>query len=121
MAGIRSPGQTCPQISEQGPSGALWGRRRKCAVLDRLIEAVRRDESQALVLRGEPGIGKTALLQYLVVRKSGCRAVRATSVQSEMELTFAGFYQLVAPMPHWLGNAAGATAAVGANSTPAST
>ena len=82
----------------QGPSGELWGRQRECAVLDRLIEAVRREESQALVLRGEPGVGKTALLEYLVARASGCRVVRATGVQSEMELAFAGLHQLVAPM-----------------------
>ncbi len=82
----------------QGPGGELWGRRRECAVLDRLIEAVRREESRALVLRGEPGVGKTALLEYLVARASGCRVVRATGVQSEMELAFAGLHQLVAPM-----------------------
>ena len=67
-------------------------------MLDRLIEAMRREESQALVLRGEPGVGKTALLGYLVARASGCRVVRATGVQSEMELAFAGLHQLVAPM-----------------------
>jgi DNA-binding CsgD family transcriptional regulator len=82
----------------RGPGAELRGRQRECEVLDRLIEAVRREESQALVLRGEPGVGKTALLGYLAARASGCRVVRATGVQSEMELAFAGLHQLVAPM-----------------------
>jgi predicted ATPase len=67
-------------------------------VLDRLIEAVRAGESRALVVRGEPGVGKTALLEYLVERASGCRVVGAAGVQSEMELAFAGVHQLLAPM-----------------------
>jgi len=51
-----------------------------------------------LVLRGEAGIGKTALLEYLVERASGCRIARAAGVESEMELAFAGLHQLCAPM-----------------------
>ena len=51
-----------------------------------------------LVVRGEPGVGKTALLDYLAGRVSGCRLVRAVGVQSEMELAFAGLHQLCAPM-----------------------
>ena len=67
-------------------------------MLDQLIEAVRADESRALVVSGEPGVGKTALLDYLVERASGCRVERASGVQWEMELAFAGLNQLVAPM-----------------------
>ena len=67
-------------------------------MLDGLIEAVRAGDSRALVVRGEPGVGKTALLEYLVERASGCRVVRAAGVQSEMELAFAGLHQLLAPM-----------------------
>ena len=67
-------------------------------MLDRLIEAVRAGESRALVVSGEPGVGKTALLDYMVERASGCRVERASGVQSEMELAFAGLNQLVAPM-----------------------
>jgi DNA-binding CsgD family transcriptional regulator len=67
-------------------------------VLDRLLEVVREGESRALVVRGEPGVGKTALLDYLVEQASGCRLVRAVGVQSEMELAFAGVHQLCAPM-----------------------
>src|SRR5437899_12541952 len=77
---------------------ALTGRRSECDVLDRLIEAVGAGESRALVLRGEPGVGKTALLEYLVEQAPGFRVVRAAGVQSEMELAFAGLHQLVASM-----------------------
>jgi hypothetical protein len=76
----------------------LQGRDSERGVLDRLIEAVRAGESRALVVRGEPGVGKTALLDYLVEQASGCRVVRAAGVQSEMELAFAGLHQLLAPM-----------------------
>jgi hypothetical protein len=76
----------------------LRGRRRECEVLDRLIEAVRAGGSRALVVRGEPGVGRTALLDYLVGHASGCRVGRAVEVQSEMELAFAGLHQLCAPM-----------------------
>jgi DNA-binding CsgD family transcriptional regulator len=76
----------------------LTGRRSECGMLDRLAQAVRAGESRALVLRGEPGAGKTALLDYLAGHAQGCRVVRAAGVQSEMELAFAGLHQLLAPM-----------------------
>ena len=76
----------------------LTGRRAECGVLDRLVEAVRAGESRALVVHGEPGVGKTALLEYLAEQASGCRVARAAGVQSEMELAFAGLHQLCAPM-----------------------
>src|SRR2546421_6439300 len=72
--------------------------RSECEVLDRLLEAVRGGESRVLVVRGEPGVGKSALLEYLVGRASGCRVARAAGVQSEMELAFAGLQQLCAPL-----------------------
>ena len=59
---------------------------------------MRAGEGRALVVRGEPGVGKTVLLDYLAGRASGCRVVRAVGVQSEMELAFAGLHQLCAPM-----------------------
>src|SRR5256885_4004041 len=67
-------------------------------VLDDLLEAVRGGGSRVLVVRGEPGVGKSALLEYVVGRASGCRVARAAGVQSEMELAFAGLHQLCAPM-----------------------
>jgi hypothetical protein len=75
----------------EGPARRMWR-------ADRCIEAVRAGESRALVVRGEPGVGKTALLGYVVEHASGCRVVRAAGVQSEMELAFAGLHQLLAPM-----------------------
>jgi DNA-binding CsgD family transcriptional regulator len=80
----------------------LRGRRRERAVLDRLIEEVRGGQSRVLVLRGEPGVGKTALLEYLRERSSGCRIARAAGVESEMELAFASLHQICAPMLHRL-------------------
>ncbi|GAA1214263.1 LuxR family transcriptional regulator [Pseudonocardia alaniniphila] len=68
------------------------------AVLDRLLDAVRRGGSSALVVRGEPGVGKTALLDHMVGRAPGMRMLRAAGVQSEMELAFAGLHQLCAPI-----------------------
>jgi DNA-binding CsgD family transcriptional regulator len=76
----------------------LTGRRSECDALDRLIEAVRAGQSRALVARGEPGVGKTALLEYVVEQAAGCRVLRAAGVQSEMELAYAGLHQLLAPM-----------------------
>lgn len=76
----------------------LIGRRSERQRLDRLVRAVRAGESQALVLHGEPGIGKTALLDHVVEHAEGCRITRAAGVQSEMELAYAGLHQLCAPM-----------------------
>jgi DNA-binding CsgD family transcriptional regulator/DNA replicative helicase MCM subunit Mcm2 (Cdc46/Mcm family) len=76
----------------------LQGRDHEREVFDRLLEAVRRGESRVLVVRGEPGVGKSALLKYVVESASGFRVARAGGVQSEMELAFAGLHQLCAPM-----------------------
>ena len=76
----------------------LIGRRAECGLLDRLAGSVRAGASRALVLHGEPGVGKTALLDYLAGRGPGCRVARAGGAQSEMELAFAGLHQLCAPM-----------------------
>jgi AAA ATPase domain len=67
-------------------------------MLDRLVEAVCAGQSRALVLCGEPGVGKTALLQHLMARAADCRVVQTAGVESEMELAFAGLHQLCAPM-----------------------
>jgi len=77
---------------------ALTDRRDERAALDRLIDAVRAGQSQVVVVRGDPGVGKTALLDYLARRTPGCRVIRVMGVQSEMELAFAGLHQLCAPM-----------------------
>ena len=82
----------------RGPAAGLTGRRSERGVLDRFVAGVRAGEGRALVVRGEPGVGKTMLLDYLAGRASGCRVARAVGVQSEMELAFAGLHQLCAPM-----------------------
>jgi DNA-binding CsgD family transcriptional regulator len=76
----------------------LLGRRSECEELDQLLDVVRAGQSRALVVVGEPGLGKTALLDYASERATGCRVVRAAGVQSEMELAFAALQQLCAPM-----------------------
>jgi DNA-binding CsgD family transcriptional regulator len=76
----------------------LLGRAVECALLDGLIEDIRRGDSRSLVLRGEAGVGKTALLQYLVGSAGGFMVVRAVGVESEMELPCASLHQLCGPM-----------------------
>ncbi len=80
-------------------AAGLTGRHTEREVLDRLVDAVRHaGESRALVVHGEAGVGKTALLEYLAAHAPGCRVARAAGVQSEMQLAFAGLHQLCAPM-----------------------
>ena len=81
----------------------LHGRRDEREVLDRLLEAVRGGESRVLVVCGEPGVGKTALLESAIASAAGCRVARAGGVESEMELAFAALQQLCAPMLDRLG------------------
>ena len=66
--------------------------------MDDLVSAVRRGESRSVMLRGEAGIGKTALLEYLVASASDLRVVRAVGVESDMELAFASLQQLCSPL-----------------------
>ncbi|HEX2432881.1 MAG TPA: AAA family ATPase [Gaiellaceae bacterium] len=80
-----------------GPAG-LRGRESECALLDGTIAAVREGESSALVVWGEAGVGKTALLNYAVESASDIRVLRAVGVESEMELAFASLHQLCAPL-----------------------
>src|SRR4051794_3251898 len=80
------------------PASGLLGRRTECEALDHVVETVRAGQSAVLVVRGEAGVGKTALLAHLIERASGCRVARASGVESEMELPFAGLHQLCAPM-----------------------
>jgi DNA-binding CsgD family transcriptional regulator len=76
----------------------LHGRRRECVVLDRLLDGARAGRSAALVLEGEAGVGKTALLDYAIASASDLRVLRAVGVESEMELAFAAVHQLCAPV-----------------------
>src|SRR5215467_10808221 len=81
----------------------LFGRTDESEILGQLIADARNGQSAVLVLRGEPGIGKTALLRYLTGEAPGFRVARAVGVQSEMELAFAGLHQLCGPMLDHLG------------------
>ena len=82
----------------RGRPGRLLGRRAECAALGGLLGAVRAGESRALVVRGGPGVGKTALLEYLSEQASDCQVATVAGVQSEMEIAFAGVHQLCSPM-----------------------
>src|SRR5258705_7550888 len=76
----------------------LRGRGQQCGVLDVLLAEVRAGRSRALVVRGEPGIGKTALLSYAADTAQDFRMPRAEGVESEMELPFAALHQLCGRM-----------------------
>ena len=93
-------GNTGPMTEDPGARGRVSGltdRRGERGVLDQLVNAVRAGGSRVLVVRGEPGVGKSVLLEYLAGRAAGCQVVRAAGVESEMELAFAGLHQLLAP------------------------
>jgi hypothetical protein len=76
----------------------LLGRRSECETLDRLLTDALSGRSGAAVLRGEAGVGKSALLSYLSERVSGWCVARAVGVESEMELAYSGLHQLCGPM-----------------------
>jgi DNA-binding CsgD family transcriptional regulator len=84
-------------ISTPDRGRELLGRRSECAALDELVASVREGPSRALVLRGEAGVGKSALLDYVAAHARGCAIARATGVESEIELAFAGIHQICAP------------------------
>ncbi|HEV3054193.1 MAG TPA: AAA family ATPase, partial [Solirubrobacteraceae bacterium] len=76
----------------------IFGRRSERAELDRLIDGARAGRSGVVVLRGEPGAGKTALLEYAIDSASDLHVARAAGVESERELAFAALHQLCAPV-----------------------
>ena len=76
----------------------LLGREREQAAIDRLVESARDGHGGALVVHGEPGVGKTALLDDLVEKAATLRIVRTAGVEGEMELPFAAVQQLCAPI-----------------------
>jgi hypothetical protein len=76
----------------------LVGRRDECEALDRLVADVLEGASRVLVLRGDAGVGKSALLGYLSDRVAGWQVVSAAGVESEMELAYSGLHQLCAPL-----------------------
>ena len=80
------------------PRSGLVNRVREREILERLVAEARAGESRVLVVRGEAGVGKTALVEHLSIAADGCRIVRAAGVESEMELPYAGLHQLCATM-----------------------
>jgi DNA-binding CsgD family transcriptional regulator len=104
-AWVVSTGQLANLVTMPVPASAasdealrLVGRAAERSVLDQFLNEVRGGESRPLVLLGEPGIGKTVLLEDLAGRASDCRVISVSGVQSEMELAFAALHQLCAPL-----------------------
>ena len=95
-----STGRACSvkSMSRENPGHVLRGRHNECGALDRLLDSLRAGQSQVLVVRGDPGVGKSALLRHLVDGASGCRIAQAAGIEYEMELAYAGLHQLCAPM-----------------------
>jgi len=79
------------------PGQQLLGRQRERAVLDRVLEAARDGHGGVLAVYGEPGVGKTALLDYAIEAAPGFRVARTVGVEGEMELPFAALHQLCSP------------------------
>ena len=86
------------RVATPGGGASLRGRAEECGLLDGLLADVRRGEGRSLVIRGEAGIGKTALLEYVIESASGMTVLRAVGVESEMELAYASLHQLCAPL-----------------------
>jgi hypothetical protein len=82
----------------RGDGAGLLGRRAETAALDQMIAAVREGESRVLVVRGDAGVGKTALLDHVARSARNVRVLRAAGVESEMELAFATLHQLCMPL-----------------------
>src|SRR3954447_26826967 len=78
--------------------GRLLGRQRERAVLERLLDTARGGHGAVLVVHGDPGVGKTALLEYAVEAGEGFRVVRAAGAEGEMELDYAALQQLCSPI-----------------------
>jgi DNA-binding CsgD family transcriptional regulator len=85
-------------VAETYPRASLLGRRAECAAIDRLVSDVVAGSSRVLVLHGDAGVGKTAILAYLSQRVAGWRVTRAVGVESERELAYSGLKQWCAPL-----------------------
>ncbi len=106
-----------PMTDVRLPSTGLLGRSVERDQLDRLVVRVRGGQSRVLVLCGEAGVGKSALLEHLAAGAADFRIARASGVESEMELPFAGLHALCAPL---LGHLRRLPAPQGARSAPRS-
>jgi DNA-binding CsgD family transcriptional regulator len=84
--------------------GTLLGRRQECAALDEVAADVRAGMSRVLVLRGDAGVGKSALLRYFSDQVASWHVISAVGVESEMELAYSGLHQVCAPLLGRLGD-----------------
>jgi DNA-binding CsgD family transcriptional regulator len=99
VVAVDKPGGPVDRCGAVTPAPSrLQGRRAECWAIDGLLDAARDGQSAALVVHGEPGIGKTALLQHAVDRASGFQVVRAVGAESEMDFDFAALHQVCRPM-----------------------
>ena len=98
-----------PDFNRDVPAGetVLFGRQAECGVLDRLVASARTGRGGALVVRGKPGVGKTALLDYLASRASGFRVIRVAGLESEQDCAFAALHRLRCLLRDWQGRLAG--------------
>jgi DNA-binding CsgD family transcriptional regulator len=85
-------------MASQQPRRLLWGRSSESELLDRVVTELRAGRGQVWVLRGEAGIGKTALLDYVAARAADCHVLRTAGIESEMELAYAALHQFCAPL-----------------------
>src|SRR5882724_10442278 len=85
-------------MAVKAQAGQLLGRQRERVVLERLLDTARDGHGAVLVVHGEPGVGKTALLEYAVVAGEDFRVLRAAGVEGEMELDYAALQQLCSPI-----------------------
>lgn len=85
-------------MSNSASRPTLRGRRNESRALDRVVADAKAGQARMLVLRGEAGVGKSALAEYLAGSATGCRVLRVVGVESEMELAFAGLHQLFIPL-----------------------
>ncbi|MDV3130091.1 LuxR family transcriptional regulator [Mycobacterium sp. 21AC1] len=98
----KEPQLAGPSSNHSRSQPRLRGRSRECAALEQLVTDVRSGMSRTLVLRGEAGVGKTALLDNLLEHTVRFRALRVGGVESDMELAYAGLQQLCAPLADYL-------------------
>jgi hypothetical protein len=98
VTGLASTSAMETRLLAPGAHRDLLGRVRELALLDGVLEDIRRGESRSLVLRGEAGIGKSALLDSMVDSAADLTVVRAVGVESEMELAYSGLHQLCIPV-----------------------
>src|SRR4051812_40021234 len=86
------------------PGGQLVGRQRERRLLDELLAAARSGEPGVSVMHGQPGVGKTALLEWAIQAAPEFRVLRTAGVEAEMELPFAALQQLCAPILELMGD-----------------